>query len=176
MALLDFLGLGSRRPAAQAVLESLEAIGARLEGLPPDEARFGAAFAYLLARIAGADLRTEEAERSEMARHLETFAGLDPDRAALLSDTAIRAAQTYSASDDHLVTRAFRDMSESAERLHLIRCLYAVAAADKTISTREDNVIFDVATSIGVPREDVVGIRAEFRDYLGTLKALPGER
>ncbi len=176
MSLLDFLGLGGRAQAPRSEPASLREIGARLEGLPPEEARFAAAFAYLLARIAGADLRTEDSERLEMVRHLERFGELDADRAKLLGQTAVQAAWTYSASDDHLVARAFRDMSEPEERLRLLRCLYAVAAADQTISTREDNAIFEIATTLDMPREAVVGIRADFREYLGALKALPGER
>ena len=176
MSLLGFLGLDNRGTDEGSEPESLGAIAARLEGLPADEARFAAAFAYLLARIAGSDLRTDEDERREMARHLATFAGIDPERASLLSETAVQAARTYSASDDHLVARAFREMSDRADRLQLLRCLYAVAAADQTISTREDNTIFDVAASIQVERDDVVTIRAEFRSYLGTLRALSGER
>jgi len=176
MSLLGFLGLDNRNATEGSVPESLAAIATRLEGLPPDEARFAAAFAYLLARIAGSDLRTDDEERQEIARHLATFGGIDPERASLLGEAAVQAARTYSASDDHLVARAFREMSEREDRVRLLRCLYAVAAADQTISTREDNAIFDVAASIQVEREDVVAIRAEFRSHLGTLRALSGER
>lgn len=176
MSLLRFLGLGGRSADRESEPESLKAIGAQLEALPPEDARFVAAFAYLLARIAGADLCADESERVEMARHLERFAEVDPERAALLAEAAVRAAEDHSASDDHLVTRAFRDMTDHAEHIRLLRCLYAVAAADETISTREDNEIFDVATSLGVTRDNVVAIRSEFRDYLGALKALPSER
>ena len=105
-----------------------------------------------------------------------TFAGVDPDRSRLLADTAIRAAAAHSASDDHLVARAFRDMTEERERIQLLRCLYVVAAADEHISTVEDNEIFEVATAIGVRRTDVVALRMEFKEYLGSLKALPSER
>ena len=111
-----------------------------------------------------------------MAHHLETFAEIDADRAKLLAEAAIRAAATYSASDDHLVARAFRDMTEEPERVRLLRCLYAVAAADETISTVEDNEIFDVAMAMGVRRTAVIAVRLEFKKYLGSLKALPGER
>jgi uncharacterized tellurite resistance protein B-like protein len=176
LSLLRFLGLGAGASQADSEPESLKEIGAQLEALPPDEARFVAAFAYLLARIAGADLTTDDQERAEMARHLEGFAGVDSDRAVLLGEAAVRAAQTYSPSDDHLVARTFRDMTELDERTRLLRCLYAVASADQTISTAEDNEIFEVAASIGVEHPQVIAIRSEFKEYLGALKALPGER
>jgi uncharacterized tellurite resistance protein B-like protein len=176
LSLLRFLGIGAKAAGRDVEPASLIELGAQLETLPPEESRFVAAFAYTLARIAGADLRTDDAERAEIARHLEAFGGIEATQAAVLADSAVRIADTHSPSDDHLVARAFRDMTESPERLRLLRCLYAVAAADETISTREDNEIFEVATAIGVARERVVALRSEYKQYLGTMKALPTER
>lgn len=175
MSLLRFLGIGGGSGGRASEPASLAEIGIQLDALPPEEARFVAAFTYLLARIAGADLRTDDAERDAIAQRLESFAGIDRDRARLLADTAIQAAATYQASDDHLVARAFRDMTEEPERIRLLRCLYAVAAADENISTTEDNEIFEVATAIGVRRIDVVSIRLEFKEHIRTLKPLPSE-
>lgn len=176
MSLLRFLGIGGKSEGRASEPASLAEIGAQLDSLPAEESRFVAAFSYLLARVAGADLRTDDTERNAMAQRLEVFAEIDADRAALLAKTAIEAAATHSASDDHLVARAFRDMSGPAERLRLLRCLYAVAAADEHISTIEDNEIFAVAAAIGVGRLDVVALRAEWKEHLGSRKALPGER
>jgi uncharacterized tellurite resistance protein B-like protein len=175
LSLLRFLGIGGRSDGRDDEPASLIEIAAHLDNLPSEEARFVAAFAYLLARIAGADLRTDDTEREAMAHRLETFAEIDADLATLLSKTAIAAAATHSASDDHLVARAFRNMSAQPERIRLLRCLYAVAAADEIITTLEDNEIFEVANAIGVQRSDVVALRFEFKEHLGALKALPSE-
>jgi hypothetical protein len=51
-----------------------------------------------------------------------------------------------------------------------------VAAADTSITTLEDNEIFEIATEIGLPRNDVVALRSEWKDHLAVLKALPRER
>jgi uncharacterized tellurite resistance protein B-like protein len=67
-------------------------------------------------------------------------------------------------------------MATPEDCLRLLRCLYAVAAADETISTLEDNEIFEVARTLGVANNNVIALRSEFREYLGALKALPGER
>ena len=176
MSLLRFLGIGGQKAGREAEPVSLVELGTELESLPPEESRFIAAFAYLLARVAGADMRTDDTELAEMARHLETFGGIEADKAQMLTASAVRIADTYSPSDDHLVARAFRDMTETPERLRLLRCLYAVAAADEMISTTEDNEIFEVAKAIGVQREQVVALRSEFKQYLGAMKALPTER
>jgi uncharacterized tellurite resistance protein B-like protein len=175
VSLLRFLGLGVGS-STETEPESLREIGAQLEALPEEEARFTAAFAYLLARIAGADLRTEENEQAEIARHLERFGGVDAGKAGLLAASAVQAAEAHGASDNHLVARSFREMASPEDCLRLLRCLYAVAAADETISTLEDNEIFEVARTLGVANNDVIVLRSEFREYLGALKALPGER
>lgn len=176
MSLLRFLGLGGNTAGRAAEPASLIELGTHLEALPPEESRFVAAFAYILARIAGVDLHTDDVELAEIARHLEDFGQIAPSQAQILADTAVRIADDHSASDDHLVARAFRDMAETPERIRLLRCLYAVAAADETISTQEDNEIFEVAAEIGVAREQVVALRSEFKQYLGSMKALPTER
>jgi len=176
MSLLRFLGLGANSTGRDAEPASLVEIGQSLESLTPEQSRLAAAFAYLLARVAGADLRTDEKERAAMAERLEVFGEIDADQARILADTAVRAADLHGASDDHLVTRAFRDMTEQDERLRLLRCLYAVAAADETISNVEDNEIFEVATAIGVSRSDVIALRSKWTKYLGSMKALPRER
>ena len=176
MSLLRFLGLGGNAAGRDAEPSSLVELGANLESMEPGEARLAAGFAYLLARVAGADLRTEESEEAAIADRLTTFAKLAPETAAVLAQAAIRVTEAHGGTDDHLVARAFRDMTEHEERLRLLRCLYAVAAADDTITTVEDNEIFEIATAIGVGRTDVIAIRREWKQYLGTLKALPGER
>ena len=159
MSLLRFLGIGGSSPDREAEPTGLSEISAQLDALPAEEARFVAAFSYLLARVAGADIRTDEAERDAIAERLEKLAEIDADRAALLARTAIQAAEAHGGSDDHLVARAFRELSERPERIRLLRCLYAVAAADENISTVEDNEIFEIARAIGVERKDVVVCR-----------------
>ncbi len=176
MSLFRFLGLSKAEADDRREPESLRELAGRLSAMAPEDARFVAAFAYLLARVAGADLETAGGERDVIARRLETLAGLEPERAALLAEGAIAAADTHSASDDHLVARAFREIASPEERLLLVRCLYAVAAADSNITTLEDNEVFEIATEIGVARTDVVALRSEWKEQLTVLKALPRER
>jgi uncharacterized tellurite resistance protein B-like protein len=176
VSLFRFLGLAMTADPAEREPESLRELGARLSALPPEDARFIAAFAYLLARVAGADLRMENGEREIIADRLGSLAGLERERARILADAAIAAATTHSASDDHLVARSYREMATDDERQLLVRCLYAVAAADSNITTPEDNEIFEIATEIGMGRNDVVALRAEFKEHLAVLRALPRER
>lgn len=176
MSLLRFLGLAGDESGRGAEPDSLVALAERLDSMEPAAARLAAAFAYLLARVAGADLRTDDLEQSAIADHLEAFADLDAETAGVLAAAAVEVADRHGATDDHLVARAFQEMAEDEERLRLLRCLYAVAAADDTITTVEDNEVFEIASAIGVRRSDVVAIRSEWKRYLGTLRATHQER
>ena len=176
MSLLRFLGLGGSGAGREAEPESLTELAAELEFVPEEEARFVAAFAFLLARIAGADLRIDPSETETIAEHLEHFGGVTKDQSRVLAKSAIRTSESKGASDNHLVARTFGDIASREDQIRLLRCLYAVAAADESISTQEDNEIFEVAFAIGLSREEVVAIRSEFKEYLGTMKALPTER
>lgn len=176
MSLLRFLGLGGKTAGHDQEPESLALLTGRLDSLPEEDARLAAAFALLLARVAGADLRTGADERDSMAERLAAFGQLEADQAKLLVETAVEALDTQGGTENHLVARAFRDMTKHEERLRLLRCLYAVAAADETITTDEDNEIFGIATAIGVERPDVIALRFQWKEFLGTMKALPRER
>jgi uncharacterized tellurite resistance protein B-like protein len=175
MSLLRFLGLGNDGAGRDAEPEAILELAERLEATPTPDARLAAAFAYLLARVADADLNIDAAEQNTMRDRIAEFGEISPDQALMLAEAASGVAQSRG-TDDHLVARAFRDMTDREERLRLLRCLYAVAAADDTISNREDNEIFEIATAIGIGRSDVIAVRARWKDYLGSMKALPKER
>ena len=176
MSLLRFLGLGNDGAGRDAEPEAILELAERLEATPTPDARLAAAFAYLLARVADADLNIDAAEQNIMRDRIAGFGEISPDQALTLAEAASHVAQSRGAANDHLVARAFRDMTDRKERLRLLRCLYAVAAADDTISNREDNEIFEIANAIGISRSDVIAVRARWKDYLGSMKALPKER
>jgi len=172
--LLRFLGLADG-PDTGAGPGALARIEQELDHLAPERARFFAAFAYVLARVASADLRIDETERDEMRRILRGAAGLGEEEARLVSEIATAHVEDLGSTDNYVVTRQFGEISTRDERISLIRCLFAVAAADDTITGAESIEIMNVGTEIGLAREDVIGIRSGFRDKLAELRKLPGE-
>ncbi|MGH7287744.1 MAG: hypothetical protein ACREI8_06965 [Myxococcota bacterium] len=85
MSLLRFLGIGKGEAApAAGETRSVREIAARLERLPAETARHLAGFAYVLARVAHADLEIAEAEAEEIRRAVRELAGLSSDEADLL--------------------------------------------------------------------------------------------
>ena len=174
--LLRFLGLRTTTGEASPVDGTFARIAAELDGLPPERARFFAGFAYVLARVAGADLRIEEREVTTIEALLVRFAGVTPAEAALATRIARSEVEQLGGTHDFLVTRELGRLCTPEERLQLIECLLAVAAADELVTTAESHDVLRIAAELGVPRSDALAIRARFRDQLAELRPLAGER
>jgi uncharacterized tellurite resistance protein B-like protein len=71
------------------------------------------------------------------------------------------------------VAREFNKIATREQKLGLLDCLYAVSAADQSISTLEDNEIVRICAELQLPREEVVAARGRFREYLAVLKGMP---
>lgn len=160
-------------PAAQVGdSESVRRIAARLGSLPPEQARYLAAFAYLLARAARADLTISEVEATEMARLIGQAGGLEAEQAALVVAMASTRVEQYGATDDYLVTREYKSISTPDQRLHLLRCCLLVAASDAAIGADESWLVNRLAEELDVPRPDLNRIRSEFTDRIAGLAEL----
>jgi len=170
------IGGGSSAASSEAApigdTESVRRIAARLGTLPPERARFVAAFAYLLARAAHVDLTISDAEATEMTRIISETGGLDPETAALAVGLAGARVEGYGATDDYLVTREFKAISTPAERQNLVRCCLLVAAADADIDASESWLVNRIADALDVPRADLNRIREDFTDKIAGLAEL----
>lgn len=173
--LLRFLGIGERAEPQNPAVEILDGIAQQLDELEPERAGFFAAFAYLLARVAGADLRVQDEEISSMERALQQTAGISAEEARIALEISRVQMTELGGTHNFLVARAFRERSEPAERLSLLRCLYTVAAADGVITGDEAAEITNIAEEIGLNRTDVTALRSEFKDKLAEFRKLPGE-
>jgi uncharacterized tellurite resistance protein B-like protein len=149
---------------------SVRAIAAQLEGVPVARARFLAAFAYILARVAHADMQVTEEEAAEMERTIALHASLPEAEAKLVAGIALAQADELGGTEDYIVVREFRKIADRTERLELLRCTCAVAAADHTISTAESSEIHQVGEELGFTRQEVNALRLEWRDKLAELK------
>ena len=153
------LGLvGSDQLPAPEQSESLAPIEARLETLEPDAARYIAAFAYILARVAHADLAIDDDEVTEIRNRVASLAGLDEEAAGLVAEIARTQVGNLGGTDNYTVTREFRKMSSPAQRVQLLECLHAVGAADGSISTAESRAIVSIAEELGLTRQDASGL------------------
>ena len=171
MSLLRFLGIAKSEPAPPAgETRTVREIAAKLERLPAETARFLAGFAYVLARVANADLVIAEAEAEEMRRTVRLLASLSADEADLVVEIAKSQARLLGGTENYVVTREFRRSTTPLQRAQLLECLYAVSAADGTISTAESREIANVAEELGFTRAEANALRTRYRDKLAEFQ------
>ncbi len=159
-------------PDSAAETATARRIVARLEALPPEEARFLACFAYVMSRTANADFNISDEETALMERFSIEHGGLDHAQAVLVVEMAKIQARVNGGTEDFVVTREFRSISTPEQRLALLRCCFAIGAVDGTISAAEAGTINEIARELDLELNDVNAVRAEFHDQLSAVQAL----
>jgi uncharacterized tellurite resistance protein B-like protein len=170
LSLLRFLGLGGERDAPSRDTDTVRRIARRLEGIEPEKAKYLAAFAYVLARLAHADLKIDAAETAEMERIVRQIAGLSEAETALVVQIAQSQARLLGGTENYIVTRQFREISTREQRGELLQCLYAVAAADGSITGDESVEIIAIADELGFTRAEANSLRGAYRDKLAEFQ------
>jgi uncharacterized tellurite resistance protein B-like protein len=172
MSILELLGLkpGSRRPAGDT--DTVQKIVAELGAMEPGQARYLAAFAFLLSRVANADLRISDEETRQMETIVRQVGGLPAEQAALAVRIAKAQSQLAGGTENFLVARELKEISTPAQREELLRCLFAVSAADDSISGAEEAQIRQIASELGFTLEEYVAARAAWSDKREVLKGL----
>lgn len=172
MGILEWFGVGQGpgEPVPETRTDTVRRIAAGLAALSPDRARFVAAFAYLLGRVAHADHELTDAETTAMRRLVAHESGLSEPDAALVVDIAAHESLIFGGTEDFRVTREFDEISTPEQKLMLVRCLFALSAADSSVVTKEDNEIRRIALALKVPHDDFVAARAAVREHLAVLK------
>jgi uncharacterized tellurite resistance protein B-like protein len=178
MTIFDWLreSAGHGRPVEQTGSSAVRDIAARLADLDPRRARWVAAFAMVLARAARADLDISSDELDSMKRIVHEIGGLPDDQAVLVAEMAAHRNQLLGVTEDYLATREFKNVAAEGDVEKLLHCLFAVAAADDSISLVEEEEVHQVANELGIELAAFNRIRAEFRDKRAVLKGLPGNR
>ena len=150
--------------------EVLDRTAAALDKLRPERARYVAAFAYLLARVAGVDSHITPDEMDLMHRMVQREADLSDEESAAVVDLALGEASRFAGTHNLEVTREFFTLSLPAQRLGLLRCLFAISAADDSVVTAEDNEIRRISRELKIEHADFIQARAEVREHLAVLK------
>ncbi len=170
--------LGNANDANEVTLasevEAVRRIARELEAMEPERARYVAAFAYLLSRVANADLSVSEEETLKMERIVQALGHMPPDQAALVVEIAKGQNRLFGGTENFLVTRELRDLATREQCLELLDCLFAVSAADESISGTEETQIRQIASELGFTHAELVQARSAYNDKREILKGLPG--
>jgi uncharacterized tellurite resistance protein B-like protein len=151
--------------------ETVRRIVQQLDNLEPERARYIAAFAYILSRVARADMSISDVETREMENQVTRLSGLPPEQALLVVQIAKTQATLFGGTENFLVTQEFNRIATLDQKLALLECLFAVAAADKVISSIEDREIRLINDELQLTHDQYISTRYNFREFLAVLKA-----
>ena len=144
-------------------------IVAKLEAMPPEQARFLAAAAYTLAR---ADLDISDDETAAIERELQGHESIDEATAVLVTEMAKLQAKTVGGTEDFVVTREFKAVSDHDQRLVVLRACFAVLAANGSISAEETATVNEIAAELDIDQAELNAIRADFHEQLSSVQQI----
>jgi uncharacterized tellurite resistance protein B-like protein len=173
MSILQRLGLKPKPELPSADTETVRRIAENLEALPPERAKFVGSFALVLARVANADFKMTEDETRLMEQLVAERAGLPEAQAALAVEIAKAQHRLFGSTEDYLASRELRAMTSREERVEILSCLFAISAADDSVSTAEEEVIRQIAKELGLEHRDYIAARVEVRDKRDILRGMP---
>ena len=169
MSLLEWLGISpstARDPGAEVV----HRISQQLDSIDPDDARHLSLFAFLLARVAHVDLVMQSAEIAEMERLVATHGGLTASQAAMVIEIARATQKMLGPTHNFVAIREFRDAATNEQKLGLLHCLFAVAAADGVVTGDEEEEIRTISRGLLLEDRDYLAVRSAFGDKRSVLK------
>jgi uncharacterized tellurite resistance protein B-like protein len=157
-SILAFLGFTTSSDSTDS--EAIQHIAAELDRLAPDQARYVAAFAFVLSRLAAADEHVSAEEAHAMETLIREKADLPPGQARLVVEMATRQQRLFGATDDFLVTRELQRNASYEQRLHLVECLFSIAATDARLTFQEADEISRIARELRIEQVDLSRLRS----------------
>ena len=177
MSFLELLGFGDddtheTTTADAGDTETMRRIASELEALPEDRARYLAAFAYILGRVAYADSVVSAEEAQKMQEIVQVLGQVPEAQAVLVVEIAKSQVRLFGGTDNFLVSRRFRELSTRDQRLELLECVFAVSAADDSITVHEEGQARQISKELGLTHDEFIAARAVYQEHLEAVKGL----
>ena len=158
--------------AAQASsdTDTVRRIVGELDRLDPDEARYLASFAFVLARVAYSDSEISGDESRRMEEVLREVGRLTDAQAVLVVQIAKSQQLLKGGTENYLVTREFGRIADREQKERLLHCLFEISAADDSISLVEENEIKTIAAELKFEHKEFSAIRSKYNTQRSILK------
>ncbi|MEE8349644.1 MAG: TerB family tellurite resistance protein [Acidobacteriota bacterium] len=172
MSLLKFLGLAQPTDSTPATsdTETVRKITQALDEMDPKQAGYIAAFAYILGRVAHADMDISSEEIREMERTVMDLGQLPEEQAIIVVQIAKTQNVLFGGTENYLVTREFNKVATREQKITLLHCLFAVSSTDQDISSQEDRAIRQITSELKLEHKDFISVRSQYRHHLSVLK------
>ena len=173
MSILRFLGLqtdNASDTSSSHETETVRRITQALDAIDREQARYVAAFAYILGRAAHSDQEISEEETKKMERIVMELGQLPKEQAILVVQMATTQNVLFGHTENFLVAREFEKVATREQKVALLRCLFAISSTDEDISSVEDRETRQIAGELNLEHRDFIAIRSTYRTHLSVLK------
>jgi uncharacterized tellurite resistance protein B-like protein len=106
-----------------------------------------------------------------MERVIRERTGLPESEAMIVIQMAKTRAQLFGGTENFLVTREFDRLATREQKIELLDCLFAVAAAEGHVSVAEDNEIKQVSQELHLDHPDFIAVRMRWKDQLSIFQS-----
>jgi uncharacterized tellurite resistance protein B-like protein len=137
-----------------------------LDHLDPERARYLAAFAYLLGRVAHADQHVSPEETAAMEALVRRHGQLSQDQAMVVVQLAKSSNLLFGGTANFLVAREFSQLASYDQKLALMQCLFALSASDDSISVAEEGEMHRIANELRIDHADLIALRVAHQRHL----------
>lgn len=144
-------------------------VGRHMQGADDADASIVGAVAVLLALVAHADRKLEDAEVQEIRRQLARVGGLSGEGVEGVLELLQQHQKALVGEGIHPSTRVLVDLCQHDMRLEVLDVLMDVAAADGRVSMDETNLLRRIAHGLGLSENEYLASQARYRDRLSVL-------
>jgi uncharacterized tellurite resistance protein B-like protein len=164
--------LAPRPDAPSGDTETVRRIIGELEALDPERRKLLAGFAYILSRAAHSDLSFSDDEIGKIESIVAEVGKLPEAQAVLVVEIAKSQNELYGGTEDYLVTREFAASASHEQKIRTVEACFMIVAGDHEITAEEYAEMTQIATELGLSREELNVIRREYRDHLVAIQKM----
>ena len=95
---------------------------------------------------------------------------LPEEQAVLAVQIAKSQARLFGGTENFLVSREFNELASREQKEELLDCLFAVSAADDSISSVEEAQIRQIASELGFTHREFVDARSAYSDQREVMR------
>ena len=111
-----------------------------------------------------------------MEEAVSSFGGLGSEESILVVQIAKSQNRLFGGTENFLVTREFAKIASAEQKRRLLDCLFAISAADDSISSAEETQIRQVASELGFSHREYVVARSKYSDQREVMRSLRRSR
>ena len=152
--------------------ETVRRIVREIDRLDPAQGRYIAAFAFVMSRVANADLDISDDETLRMEEVVREIGGLEEAQAVLVVQIAKSQQSLLGGTENYLVTREFNKIADRDQKERLMHCLFEVSAADDQISMLEEDEVRKIAEELRFDHREFSAIRSKYNEKRSLLRKL----